>query len=1365
MTVLELPSAPPPTIAPALREPLEIVAARSRLMRWSAGVLALAIGILASGLLLVVLLASATSLTAGNRIALVVGALGLLLAALVLTIRWSIRPATLPMAARAIERAAPDLQERLTSAYELATEEDADFRGSPDMLARLNSEAILQANAIDPGAVVPGRTVLVLLAVLAPLVVAWIMAVVLAPRVMGDGLHHLFFPWQQVIAPAPTISVTPGDAALASGDPLEIRAQLLDAHGNPRSDVHTATVTLTPATGAASVLDMVPDPASPGAFSARVDQVNQAIQYNVSGGGCVSADYQVSVATRPTVRGVTLTYHYPAYTKLADKSLESNDGAITAVVGTRVTIGVHTDATLASQSAIIVAPDTPEERSYALSMDAAHGWSVDVPITRSAAYVIRLQNPPSASGQPGLTNAHEPARTITALPDLPPTIAITSPLETVRIRPTDSLDLTYHATDDFALGNIEAMLQFDDGDSQTRGVMAGIGKRFADGTYTLDLRVLLAGRQNSLPQQVRVRLRASDTMTPEPQVTTSAPLILLLDPDAPTMAARAEAAAAERLRAAADAARAKIDAAQKQLAALQAAAPHGLTDDQQQQATEIANQVRTARDALRSAATANHAPAFQPLAEQLKTVADRPLNAASDQLDRAASTSDASQQKSLAQSQAALQQARDQLAALNHQLDQQAAARGIARELADAAARQQHVADNLATATGAEREKLLAEQKETQARLAKLLADHPDLQKPVRDQTTRDANATLQQLDQTQQQQKAVAAQINREAADRAALEGVDDLARQQKELNDRVAALEKSNGAALARDGTPLPKPADAEQAARDLANRSLDSAATQQRALARSMAQAAEQLHAAEGGSGDQGAAERAKALDQQAQALGNEIQKAQDRHDPPTLPSDPANQHAKALADAVTQEAHDVAARNPAAKAAADQAAAAAAKAKAAAAAGQAGAAQQSLQQATAALKAAAPQSSADPHGQSAAQQAADLAKQQQQLADQTAAAAAAQQRSQTQTQSPSTADQSKQQSDQVARQLEQAANAAGRMKERTQQTSPQMSQQAAQAEQALHEAAREQQAAGQASDPKQASDHQAAAQDKASAAQKILSKLSLQSKPSSAGDESAKQSSGQEGASQSASGQSGQPASSGQKTGGQATGESASGQGGSPSGSSSPGNSGGQSGQSADGKASGDSTSGAPSGMSDGQSSQLGRGLLEAMSAQQRAAGGDLVAARQASDLLNRQAAQVQQMQAPDGAPAGTENPGSAGGSTSSMGQDASAANASARGDAGGRGGHGGAMPGAGGGASANGAIEGQSSSPIAPSSASAAAQVGIPPSEWAKLTPDLQRSWLNAAQQKAPPEYQQAVRNYFERIAHLSEHDSDGGAAP
>jgi hypothetical protein len=51
-------------------------------------------------------------------------------------------------------------------------------------------------------------------------------------------------------------------------------------------------------------------------------------------------------------------------------------------------------------------------------------------------------------------------------------------------------------------------------------------------------------------------------------------------------------------------------------------------------------------------------------------------------------------------------------------------------------------------------------------------------------------------------------------------------------------------------------------------------------------------------------------------------------------------------------------------------------------------------------------------------------------------------------------------------------------------------------------------------------------------------------------------------------------------------------------------------------------------------------------------------------------------------------------------------------------------------------------------------------IGLSPSDWARLPPHMQEQLLHSAQQSGPPSYHDMIKNYYSRLARLQT-DKDG----
>ena len=57
------------------------------------------------------------------------------------------------------------------------------------------------------------------------------------------------------------------------------------------------------------------------------------------------------------------------------------------------------------------------------------------------------------------------------------------------------------------------------------------------------------------------------------------------------------------------------------------------------------------------------------------------------------------------------------------------------------------------------------------------------------------------------------------------------------------------------------------------------------------------------------------------------------------------------------------------------------------------------------------------------------------------------------------------------------------------------------------------------------------------------------------------------------------------------------------------------------------------------------------------------------------------------------------------------------------------------------------------------------EVGVAPSDWIKLPPEMQDQLLHSAQQPGPPGYRDMIKNYYSRIARMQSQSGTQGGAP
>jgi hypothetical protein len=1299
--------APPPRapseISHRLRDPLYLVAARARFLALLRAAFQFLVLLTGTWLLLILLLGCIRQLPVALAMTLAALAWLTLSAGLILIFRPALRHHDLADAARMSDIAVPGNHERLSSALELTQESDPRFHGSPELIAALVRQAEHAAEQLDPAAIVSGTSVFRWFLALIPLTLVWLVLLVVLTPTLARGFQRLLQPWQAA-APLPTaaLDVDPQNVTVAQGESVTINLSVTpvaSATVGPEQPIKDATLTRRYSAGGTKEDVSTPmDPTGNRTFRTILDNVQQTFSYHLASEGSQSPTYTVTVQPRPAANTIQIDYTYPAYTHRPPHTDTTRDGAIDALVGTTVKLTIDASQPLKSAQ-LSITDNTPYPSTMTLTPlpDFPTKFTTQFTLRKSTDYRLHFIN------QKDLENSDTQPRSIIARLDAPPQISITSPNDAaLKVRADDTVPIKFTATDDFALTRIDLITQVDDQLPLTTALPnVALNQTLINGLTTLSVHDLLGPTLLSPPKRITYQFRATDNRDPDPQTGLSIKQVLLIDRTVAPLAERQDAQAARTLGEAVQRAASSLDDAQQKLDTLrQTAAARPLTDAEKGQAAEARRDLDNAAQTLQSAADTSNDSRLADSARQAKAIADQPIrqaqeNTAASQL--AADQPDA-RNKSLDAASQNIADARHKLDDLAHDIGLKAKDQPLAHELERIAAEQRRIADGLAQNPNDPR--LLQQQRQLQQDLEKVIKDHPELQKPAAAAAQAQADDLAKKLAALQQAQQPLnsSAQAQKEAA--AAQDKLNDLANKQEALNQKMQQFANEQNEALRQANAKTPDSQQTAPIAKDLQSKNLASAAQAQNAAAAQLDETAqrlenEQKRQQDNSAANQNTAEHAaqvaketQSLKDQTDQLRQQIEDAQKNHNPPTRPSDPANQQATKLADQLHREAQQMA-QSPANKQAAKQAADEADAAKREAAQGNAASAQQHLANAASQLasaaqsqqQAASPNNSAKNPSQAAAQ-ARELAQQQRDLANQT------QQTNQSLNSAQdaqNNAQQTSQQQQALADKMDEAAKSAKALQQQTQGSAPDLSQRAGDTAQQLQKAADAQRAAAQAN---QSGDSAKAASQQQQAQGQLAS---------------AQQSMGSPGSGQS------------------------SGQGGSPG--NKPG-------------------SGPPSGPdSSGPSSSTAQAVQAARNAQSQAASGNPAAAAQAADQLAQASQQLISGNNPSrssGAPSSTPSNGA-------MAQGPPTGSSS---------GPSSSTPGS---PTGSGKPRLPPSAPLRPLPKSVE-EIGVSPSDWARLPANTQQQLLNSAQQSGPPAYRDMIKNYYSRIAHLDDTSPASGAA-
>ena len=212
------------------------------------------------------------------------------------------------------------------------------------------------------------------------------------------------------------IKVTPGDTDIVRGRSVRVQAAASRITGPMTLKFRTTA-------GEWRSLPMPEDPAQPEKFAQVLQDVTENMAYQVVIKGGESAVFRIRVIDPATVKHLTLTYKYPKYTLMPDKTVTGMDGSIEAVEGTRVLVTLAVTTSLRDGSLRLddgrVIPMTvrgseatgslPIDRDgdYAIRATDAMGLSVDLPL-RYAIRALKDEPPELEVVHPGIDSLVHP---------------------------------------------------------------------------------------------------------------------------------------------------------------------------------------------------------------------------------------------------------------------------------------------------------------------------------------------------------------------------------------------------------------------------------------------------------------------------------------------------------------------------------------------------------------------------------------------------------------------------------------------------------------------------------------------------------------------------------------------------------------------------------------------------------------------------------------------------------------------------------------------------------------------------------------------------------------------------------------------
>lgn len=394
----------------------------------------------------------------GARVAIIVAlaaaaAFGVALPLIRVTREWAVRNA---------EAANPELQQRLTTFEERGSRNDDPF------MELLAADTLTRVRPTPPSSLIPDNRLLALggggLACLGVLV--WMIAA--GPGYLGYGASLI---WTERSAPPIyKIAVTPGDVSVRRNSD-----QLITAHvTGMRPGKAKLFARYESAKGWEPVtMQAGPDSGGGATYQFVFAGLPENVEYYVAAGPLVSSHYKVRVVDLPSVKEISVTYHYPPWTGM--KPVTERSGDLRAIEGTEAAIEVQMDRPLKTGELVL-----DGGRTIHLTEGTGNRYKGSIHLDKDGAYHL-------ADTEEGQQVRLSEDYFIATDKALPPEIAIERPAGDYRASPIEEVTVGVKAQDQFGLHDMHLHYSVNGSPNQDVNLLKAPGAKNADGSYTLSL--------------------------------------------------------------------------------------------------------------------------------------------------------------------------------------------------------------------------------------------------------------------------------------------------------------------------------------------------------------------------------------------------------------------------------------------------------------------------------------------------------------------------------------------------------------------------------------------------------------------------------------------------------------------------------------------------------------------------------------------------------------------------------------------------------------------------------------------------------------------------------------------------------------
>ncbi|HHI03681.1 MAG TPA: hypothetical protein ENL22_09190 [candidate division Zixibacteria bacterium] len=178
-------------------------------------------------------------------------------------------------------------------------------------------------------------------------------------------------------------------------------------------------------------------------FYTTLKQVRRSLDYYVRAGRIITPVAHIDVVDRPRVTGIRTTLFYPDYTGLEPAVIDENDGSISAVLGTRVSMKIETNVPVTIAEMIF---GDSSRSQFELSGQTGHqSFRID----KDRNYYIHLVD------KQGEVNPNPIEYYITAIPDEYPVLDVIRPGVDINLNEEMLIPIILHISDDYGFSSLQ----------------------------------------------------------------------------------------------------------------------------------------------------------------------------------------------------------------------------------------------------------------------------------------------------------------------------------------------------------------------------------------------------------------------------------------------------------------------------------------------------------------------------------------------------------------------------------------------------------------------------------------------------------------------------------------------------------------------------------------------------------------------------------------------------------------------------------------------------------------------------------------------------------------------------------------------